>query len=80
MTTLNDSDGPLLKVDGHLDPETLPEFRRLCDGWEGPLRLDLSDLLDATPAALGVLRELKSGGAELKSVRPFLRMLIEGSV
>lgn len=77
LTHVQDSLGLVLKVDGRLDEEVLSELKRACEDFEGPLRLDLRDLIEADESAVIELRGLRASGAELIRIRPFLQLLID---
>lgn len=77
LTIVEDADGPVILVAGHLDRGVLGELTRMCEQAEGPLRLDLSDLTGTDEAGIEALRRLKNSGAELIKLRPYLKLLLE---
>jgi len=65
-----------LKLDGRLTTEEVLEVRRACEGVEGRLVLDLTDLQFADRQGVSVLRELRAQGAQLIGVSHYLGLLL----
>jgi hypothetical protein len=65
------------KLDGRLTAEEVPELLRVCVGLTRGVVLDLSDLHFADRKGVSTLRELQAQGAELLSVSPYLRLLLD---
>jgi len=68
-----------LRLAGRLDLEQSSELLHLYDETRGATRLDLSDLLSADAAGLDTLRTLRSRGAGLVGLTPYLALQMEAS-
>jgi anti-anti-sigma regulatory factor len=66
-----------LKIDGRLTGEEVPELRRACEGAEGRLVLDLTDLQSADRQGVSVLQVLRAKGADLIGASPYLQLLLD---
>ena len=66
-----------LRLAGRLDLEQSPEIAHLYDQAHGAMRLDLTDLLSADAAGLETLRMLRSRGAVLVGLSPYLTLRLE---
>ncbi len=67
----------VVHVSGRLGGDGVDELARACRGADGPLRLDLSELLHADEVGVSLLRSLRDAGAELVGVSPFIALLLE---
>ena len=63
-------------VDGRLMASGLSELKRLVRGLEGPIVIDLSNLLSADDAGVAELRSLAGRGAKLIGASPYVSLLI----
>ena len=83
ITRLDDAQGPVLKVDGWLQAEGLPDLEReIGRVWvAGPagLGLDLGGLRQADDASLWLLRRLLLGGARLIDCPPYLALRLSSA-
>ena len=66
----------VVKVDGALTREGLPELERVVSPCEGALRLDLSELRSLDADGLAAIQSLRGGGAEIVGVSPYIALLI----
>jgi hypothetical protein len=71
-----DGPTPVVRVAGRLSGAAVDEVMRACDRIGGPFVLDLSELLSADDAGISLLRALRTGGAELRGLSPYLEMLL----
>jgi hypothetical protein len=67
-----------LMLAGRLEREQASELVLLYDRTHGADRLDLIDLMSADAAGLDTLRMLRSRGAELIGLTPYLALQLEG--
>lgn len=68
----DEASGTVVRLSGRLEADLVPDVEALCVGVQGPLRIDLTDLLSADPAGLELLRTLASKDAKLEGVSPYL--------
>jgi ABC-type transporter Mla MlaB component len=66
-----------LRLAGRLDREQSPELLNLYHETRVAVRLDLTDLLSADAAGLDALRTLRSRGAGLVGLSPYLGLQLE---
>ena len=66
-----------LRLAGRLDFEQSSELLHLYDETHGAMRLDLSDLLSADAVGLETLRTLRSRGAGLVGLTPYLGLQLD---
>jgi len=66
-----------LRLAGRLDREQSPELLHLYDETRVAVRLDLTDLLSADAAGLDTLRTLRSRGAGLVGLTPYLGLQLD---
>jgi ABC-type transporter Mla MlaB component len=71
-----DAEVRVLRLEGWLEGEAVPELERVVRSGSGPLRLDLSELRSADTAGLAVLRALRAAGASLVGASPYIRLLL----
>lgn len=67
----------VLKIDGRLLSVDVPELDKETRSVEGPLTLDLSELMSADNAGIERLRELQAEGAELRGTSRYVQMLLD---
>jgi hypothetical protein len=77
ITTRQESEGPVVRVDGRLDGEGVPELERVVASLPASLRLELPDLRSADEAGLAALRALRDRGIRLTGVSEYLRLRLE---
>ena len=77
ITLIRPSPSALIKLDGRLTGEDVPELCRVCRQVMGPMSLDLTDLRSVDRQGAGALRELKAKGAEFTGLSPYVRLLVE---
>lgn len=66
-----------VRLAGRLSREHAAELLRVCAEPPGALRIGLADLMSADEAGLEVLVRLRSRGAELVGVSPYLALKLE---
>lgn len=67
----------VLNIAGRLQSVDVSELDKEIRSVEGPLTLDLSELMSADQAGIERLRELQADGAELRSASRYLQMLLD---
>lgn len=67
----------VVSVAGWLDGDAVNELSRACREIEGPVTLELSELLNADASGMELLRALRAKGAEIRGLSPYLRLLID---
>jgi len=77
ITTREEREGRVVRVDGRLDGEGVTELQRVVDSLPGPLRLELPDLRSADEAGLEALRALRDRGIRLTGASGYLRLTLE---
>ena len=77
VTRAIDGKQTVLQVAGRLESADLSELDKEIHSLDGPLVLDLSELLSADEAGIKKLRELEVGAAELRGVSGYVRMLLD---
>ena len=70
-------DTTVVHVAGRLVGAGVEELRRTCQTASGPVRLDLSGLLEADEVGLSLLRALRESGVELTGTSPFIDLLLD---
>ncbi len=65
-----------LKVDGELTREGVAELEKACASVDGPLDLDLSQLMKADAEAVQALKNLFASGARLVAASPYIELLL----
>ena len=76
ITTSEDGDGVVVRIDGRLDTGGVTELERVLAPLSGRLRLDLFNLRSADEAGWDALRALRARGIALTRVSPFHRLLL----
>src|SRR5262245_18136872 len=66
----------VVHVDGRLTSRSLGELEQLVRTVDGPVVMDLSNLLSADDAGVAVLRSLAGQGARLVRVSPYVALLL----
>jgi anti-anti-sigma regulatory factor len=79
ITTAVEDRATLVSVAGRLTAQDISELEKACSSAQGPLLLDLSDLLYADDAGVGELRYLETKDAKLLGTSPYIRLLLHGS-
>ena len=68
----------MVRLAGRLSVAQVPELLGACAG-EGPLELNLTDLVSADMAGIEVLRRLRAKGATLVGMPQFLRLKLDSA-
>ena len=76
ITTITEPSGTVLKVDGRLESADQEELVRTLQEREGPVTLDLTDLMAVDRSAAALLREILAMGVELRSASPYVKLLL----
>jgi anti-anti-sigma regulatory factor len=66
-------DGCTIHLAGRLNAAQVHELRSACAAADGPIRIDLTDLLSADAVGLDALQRLKQAGAEIVGAAQYLR-------
>ncbi|HLN59025.1 MAG TPA: hypothetical protein VK416_10725 [Thermoanaerobaculia bacterium] len=69
-------DTTVVHVAGRLVGAGVEELSRSCRTAIGPVRVELSGLLEADEVGLSLLRSLAESGVELAGVSPFIQLLL----
>ena len=77
ITTLSESTRTIIKIDGRLKRVDLDELNQLLRGVIGLKVLDISELQSIDRAAADVLKELIEAGVELRSVSPYVELMLK---
>ena len=72
-----ESNQTVLWVDGYLNAEDVDELDREYRSAQGPIALELMNLLSADSAGTECLRELISLGVEIRGNSPYITLLLE---
>jgi anti-anti-sigma regulatory factor len=72
----DDGPTPVVRVAGRLSGDAVDQVARASDRIGGSLVLDLSEVLSADDAGISLLRALRTGGAEVRGLSPYLEMLL----
>ena len=67
----------VVRVDGRLRSADVPDFENVCRAIEGPLCLDLSNLLLADAEGVSAIKRLAERGAQLTGVSGYIALLLE---
>ena len=76
ITTLTETTRTVIKIDGRLKSADLEELGQLLRGVRGLMELDVSELQSIDRDAAIVLQELIEAGVELRSVSPFVELML----
>lgn len=76
------SEGPetVVRTAGRLSGVAVAQLKKACDPIEGAFVLDLSNLLFADDAGIGVIRTLGEKGAEVRGASPFVQLLLDDAL
>ena len=66
-----------LRIDGDLTREGVAELERAYASVDGPLDLDLSQLMNADAEAVRALKNLFGSGARLVAASPYIQLLLK---
>ena len=66
-----------LKFDGEFTREGVAEFEKACASVDGPLDLDLSELVKADAEGVRALKNLIGGGARLVAASLYIELLMK---
>ncbi len=79
ITTAVEDCATRISVAGRLTERDVSELEKACSSVEGPLILDISDLLFADKAGVGELQHLATTDAQLLGTSPYVELLLHGS-
>jgi hypothetical protein len=68
---------PVVTVAGRIHGGTVNELSRVCDGVGRSFTLEATEVQSADAAGIRLLRALRSGGAEIQGLSPYLQMLLD---
>ena len=77
ITRSTEGKAAVLRIEGRLNADTVPDLEKECRSAEPPLRLDLSGLSSADKDGIQTLRRLSAEGAELFGTSPYVRQLLD---
>jgi ABC-type transporter Mla MlaB component len=77
ITRTADSDRPVLRIDGQLRSEDVPELAREYGSVEEPTVLELSHLQSADAVGVEALLQLIALGAEIRGASPYIELLLK---
>ena len=77
ITPIGPESPAAVKLDGRLTGEEIAELRRACEGVNGRLVLDLTDLQFADRQGVSELRALRAHGAEIAGASTYIRLLLD---
>ncbi len=66
-----------LRIDGDLTHEDVGELEIACASVDGPVNLDLSQLMKADAEAVRALKNLLGSGARLVAASPYMDLLLK---
>ncbi|MGH7388918.1 MAG: hypothetical protein ACREM3_05600 [Candidatus Rokuibacteriota bacterium] len=69
--------GPVVHADGRLSGLSVGELESVVGMMDGPVTLDLTNLLSADDAGVAALRTLSGRGVQLVGVSPYMSLLLE---
>lgn len=67
----------VVQVAGLLQEEEVAELLRACDGVHGSITLDLAGLVSADAGGIRLLQALRTAGAEVRGLTPYLKLLLK---
>jgi len=73
----SESSRTIIKVDGRLDAEGVPELEKVTRDGSATLCLDLSGLRLADAEGVAALLRLQKAGAMIQGASPYLKLLLE---
>ena len=77
VVRFSEEERTVLKIDGRLQSVDVSELDQETRSVEGPLTLDLSELMSADKAGVERLRELQAQGAEMRGASRYMQMLLD---
>ncbi len=77
IDTEHEDDRTTLKVSGTLSGPAVDELDRICRLVDGPLRVDLGELMTVDGFGVAFLRHLAGNGARLEGASPYVRLLLD---
>ncbi len=77
IDTEHEGDRTTLKVSGTLSGPAVDEFDRVCRQVDGPLRVDLGEVMTMDGFGVAFLQHLARTGAQLEGASPYVRLLLE---
>ncbi len=66
-----------LRIDGDLTRQGVAELEKACASVDGPVDLDLSQLMKADAEAVRALKNLFGSGARLVAASPYIDLLLK---
>jgi hypothetical protein len=77
IDTTSEGSKTVLSVAGRLEGSGIGELLRACKSIGGVFMLDLTGVRSADPEGIEAIRKLVRGGAKLRGVSPFIRLLLD---
>jgi len=77
METTTEGPETTVSLAGSLTVSEAGELLKTCPSTKGQVVLDLTNLRSADAEGIKVIRELVAGGARLRGVSPFIRLLLD---
>jgi ABC-type transporter Mla MlaB component len=77
-TSTSDADQTVLRIDGRLVSEDIPELVKEYGAEESPHVLDLSGLQSADTEGVRLLLGFVSRGAQIRGASPYIELLLRG--
>ncbi|HVM94862.1 MAG TPA: hypothetical protein VMT89_00670 [Candidatus Acidoferrales bacterium] len=77
ITTKGRGQVTIIQIDGQLAADGVPELEKACAAVEGPLCLDLANLLSTDAAGVRAIHELEHRGAAVVGVLPYIQKLLD---
>ncbi len=66
-----------IRIDGELKGEGVAELEKVCASVDGPVDLDLSELMKADAEGVRVLKEVLGSGARLAAASVYIELLMK---
>ena len=79
VTTISETGGTLVKIDGRFKVEDIEDFVRMFEQLDGDKALDLTELQSADRAAIKMFRDLIDSGVELRATAPYVDLLLKAA-
>ena len=77
IDTTTEGSKTIVSVAGRLEGPGVRELLRTCCSIAGEFVLDLAGLRSADPEGIEAIQKAVSGGAKLRGVSPFIRLLLD---
>ncbi len=77
IETTSEGSKTVVSVAGRLEGPGVREFLKTCRSIAGEFVLDLTGLRSADPEGIEAIHKAVSGGAALRGVSPFIRLLLD---